>query len=79
MLPEVLFGGTHLKVPSLLLTQVLFTALTGGEVRKLSMLDLGNPFSAAWKNARRAKKTVTDYNWKVSSPWPESLVFSLCI
>lgn len=44
--------------------KVLFTALTGGEVRKLSMLDLGNPFSAAWKNARRAKKTVTDYNWK---------------
>ena len=43
------------------------------------MLDLANPFSAAWKNARRAKKAVTDYNWKVSSLWPMSLVFSLYI
>ena len=47
--------------------QELFTSLSNGEIRKLSMVDLLNPFSAAWKNARRARKVVTDHNLKVSA------------
>jgi hypothetical protein len=31
------------------------------------MVDLVNPFSTAWKNVRRARKTVTDHNLKVCS------------
>lgn len=52
--------------------QELFSALSNGEVRKLSMVDLVNPFSAAWKNYRRAKKTITDHNMKVRSSLPSS-------
>jgi hypothetical protein len=50
--------------------QALFSALNGGEVRKLSLVDLANPFGAAWKNVRRARKAVTDHNMKVSSAVP---------
>lgn len=60
--------------------QELFSALTGGEVRRLSMAELVNPFGAAWKNYRRAKKSITDWNLKVSgcsgSParWPFAML-----
>lgn len=47
--------------------QELFLSLSNGEIRKLAMTDLLNPFSAAWKNVRRAKKVVTDHNYKVRS------------
>jgi hypothetical protein len=29
------------------------------------MLDMANPFGAAWKNVRRARKVITDHNLKV--------------
>ena len=43
----------------------IFTSLTDGQETKLSLLQLANPFSAAWKAARKAKQTVTDSNLKV--------------
>ncbi len=47
--------------------QELFSSLSNGEIRKLAMTDLLNPFSAAWKNVRRARKVITDHNYKVRS------------
>jgi peroxiredoxin len=52
----------------------LFASLSNGEIRKLAMTDLLNPFSAAWKNVRRAKKVVTDHNLKGEGLIPGGLM-----
>lgn len=52
----------------------LFGALSNGQIHKLSLVDLVNPFSAAWKNVRRAKKTVTDHNMKGEGLIPGGLM-----
>lgn len=59
----------------------IFTSLTDGQETKLSLLQLANPFSAAWKAARKAKQTVTDSNFKahpfpVHSNWSRSSLVS---
>lgn len=43
----------------------IFTSLTDGKETKLGLAQMLNPFSAAWKAARKAKQTVTDHNLKV--------------
>lgn len=52
----------------------LFSALSNGEIRKLSMADMLNPFGAAWKNVRRARKVVTDHNLKGEGLIPGGLM-----
>lgn len=52
----------------------IFTSLTDGNETKLSMLQLANPFSSAWKAARRAKATVTDSNMKGEGLIPGGLI-----
>lgn len=42
--------------------KTFYKALGGGKVVKGNLLAFANPFSAAWKNARRATKSVKDSN-----------------
>lgn len=44
--------------------RVFFKAINGGHTHKISLFHMLNPFSQAWKNTRRAQKTVTDSNLK---------------
>mmetsp|Transcript_13054 Transcript_13054/g.39554 ORF Transcript_13054/g.39554 Transcript_13054/m.39554 type:complete len:185 (+) Transcript_13054:118-672(+) len=52
----------------------IFTSLTDGMETKLSLAQMLNPFSAAWKAARKAKQTVTDHNLKGEGQIPGGLL-----
>ena len=42
--------------------KTFYKALHGGELRRGTLLVFANPFSAAWRNTRRASKTVKESN-----------------
>lgn len=44
--------------------RVFYKAVNGGQTLKISLFEMLNPFGQAWKNAKRAKKVITEHNLK---------------